>query len=1690
MEPSVGQDDIEEVVGILEGAEVGEVELPPGESAVQVGPGPEQVKEEEADSNVGLELGDLIEIHSERADLETVRGRIYYIDETRMSLLEEGKSRKLVVIEFEEDDDGDFVPKEEYELTSIEIKEKRLLPSFVAQRGMSKDMLVETFTADGDPLTTYKIQTVNEVEDTAVIVDEAGEEIPLEFHYKGIPRDRSEVPFDVLRVIEPPKKEDAVPNEAAPGEVKEEFLDFEFLDDMEAPEVEGPTGLFQATQKPAWQILYTDDEQLNDMLRERIQDLDPAAQKNPKRIRAVTRLVWNLISMRNDITRYSGDKPVGRKPAAFQTLVELLEKTPFPLAKQILSVAKSIYVDHTQDDLEAHLRGNTVDPISISDPQIVLQYLQDTVLKGNRYLESQLKDTAPSLPMGGGSKTPRWVTIWQGFFNKYFEVIRPLREDGELKDVRFDQDFFRAELPKSKDEGNTLSGFPVLLAESKSLVTSSDLGKIPFSYMRAIGPRFGRYGEGGLTHKIEDADSAEIKGHLIFPLEFLRDLGYIRSGILAYDMVNGLQKPMSMQTILDKAGPITDVPEAGKIISVNFDGSTLGNTEIADWLKGQPLYGGGIGDLMPKLRSFGLLQAEFTLSQKIVLDNKIDIYNAAIKKIIKESRDTIVQSRKDRAVTKTSSLLSDQRAFELFKRITSPQTGEPLLANLYDDFKLRHPTYRQFDLAGFAYLYVYYPDLLLNTLAQNPDVAKERLRAERDIFIQDVLNKLEAERKLQDAGETPQPNPCQHAKDLIKIRKIQSNTERMLSLNKFIRLYKLKKEDHWLWCNNGDPAHHLICEHEYLLLQEFLRPKEKDVIHKELMLTFNGGKFNGQYICKQCGQPITDYEYDSHLEYDDEGRPMSGRDVLVDEDALEEERLQRALTTEAEDEEKVETRSEDEQKIYTTINELANVVGIYPDRKSYELMIPRVKNALALVPDRTRYSQSQKALKKAGKPTTDYDIFINRILVSLCAGALLIDVQTHIPEYVVRYTLTGCANPSFNGYPRDGETGKESKKDKTGIEYMACAISSMTRKGEPWDLTGYQSITSSTARMKEILLYLETFTVQLAETPDVQQSIVDKKQYLLETFGYESSIGRPKDIIPSGFTPAPFVVTKELGAEAESPVIAESASESEKVRAYIKQAHIYALKFGKYLPGSSFSEASCCYETITTPGEFWSSKGSLPPLPPHESPAGSMGSRLYVAMKPRPLERLFAKADDSIMYRLFLRVCFRGPRVGQQHEPGYDNVCPWCELKFPEDPRLPPPTRRIAKEGGKQKKFDAEYESVLQDKQRKELEALREAGVSEVTKDNFEELLTNVNRRGILETPPVPEVPTPLENLRGMLSLLPSPFEDYEEVLRETLVALESLPPDAPRREVINSFTTLSNRAVELENEIRSRLGDGTFLLYQDLLKGAPQDLGEALRSYFLVPLQRVLTMQDSEPRKFSPKIQASSRAEFSSEVMSDLMEAYNRHTSYLNDIAKDIPKTDKYVKAKLRELIEKLSVAVPVFVKILRPTLIRGGKLASDYLQRLIVGGIFAEFIMPNHVPSNEPGVVAPTSAITVPAKLPAKILQACLLKFRQEGLQYNQDQIKELIQDRIEKEKAEIIKDKGKMTPEQRKLDNMLQRLGMGKWAVGGTKAIWKYDPNQYVSEKEAMASAGITRFGPQMDVYEAEGGYDVVQTTEDNA
>ena len=94
--------------------------------------------------------------------------------------------------------------------------------------------------------------------------------------------------------------------------------------------------------------------------------------------------------------------------------------------------------------------------------------------------------------------------------------------------------------------------------------------------------------------------------------------------------------------------------------------------------------------------------------------------------------------------------------------------------------------------------------------------------------------------------------------------------------------------------------------------------------------------------------------------------------------------------------------------------------------------------------------------------------------------------------------------------------------------------------------------------------------------------------------------------------------------------------------------------------------------------------------------------------------------------------------------------------------------------------------------------------------------------------------------------------------------------------------------------------------------------------------------------------------------------------------------------------------------------------------------------------------------------------------------------------------------------MTKEMKQIELLKKKLGLGKWAVGGTKLIYAYDKDRYDYEREERAAAGIVDFpgqgpeGGQAPIgrqvgtdgfhnygaeYEREGGYEVAQMREDD-
>jgi hypothetical protein len=105
--------------------------------------------------------------------------------------------------------------------------------------------------------------------------------------------------------------------------------------------------------------------------------------------------------------------------------------------------------------------------------------------------------------------------------------------------------------------------------------------------------------------------------------------------------------------------------------------------------------------------------------------------------------------------------------------------------------------------------------------------------------------------------------------------------------------------------------------------------------------------------------------------------------------------------------------------------------------------------------------------------------------------------------------------------------------------------------------------------------------------------------------------------------------------------------------------------------------------------------------------------------------------------------------------------------------------------------------------------------------------------------------------------------------------------------------------------------------------------------------------------------------------------------------------------------------------------------------------------------------------------ALFPAKFVSEMIMRFRDEGFKLTPEQIRELIAKRNELEKVNIIKKMNDMSRAGKDIEKIKMKLGIGEWAVGGTKAVYAYDQDRYDIEREQRAQAGIIDFpgyGPE--------------------
>jgi hypothetical protein len=266
-------------------------------------------------------------------------------------------------------------------------------------------------------------------------------------------------------------------------------------------------------------------------------------------------------------------------------------------------------------------------------------------------------------------------------------------------------------------------------------------------------------------------------------------------------------------------------------------------------------------------------------------------------------------------------------------------------------------------------------------------------------------------------------------------------------------------------------------------------------------------------------------------------------------------------------------------------------------------------------------------------------------------------------------------------------------------------------------------------------------------------------------------------------------------------------------------------------------------------------------------------------------------------------------------------------------------------------------------------------------------------------------------------------------------------------------------------------------MVLEEIVKLSWFNFFQVIQSYFITPYERILTQFD-ENSLFVPIELRKALSE--DHVQKDLIPILAAELEAVKANRDDIKKPSyQLARAKLKYFLEQMS-AILSFKDKIRPIVVPGREMSLVYIQRAMFYGPLASLINAGEMP---PGaeVVSPIRSLGDQSmRFISQLVAISLTKYKRERLSYNDQEIKELIAIRNEKERVNVIAEFDKLTDEERAVELINKKLGIGKWAVGGTKLIYAYDKDYYDLERQKREAAGIAV--RTIREWLAETGYDL--------
>jgi hypothetical protein len=1654
------------------------------------------------------ELGDTLTLISPKfGRFGRLTGTIIFRDAATVRI--QRKEARDLATDIAMDEDGDFA--KDANISNIILHSKRIDPHFVVQQCILPGDHLEFQDTDrniiGQGIVTSVV--VSETEDKIILND--GSE--LDFAFIGPP--------SPIHIINRVAAEDII-TEAVAGQA-------EAVPDAVRISLDLPAAT--VTEIPTAERTYTEEVQRDEMYRDLLKDLTPKQQNNPILLKRIERETEVLLALKKAATAITEDGIISPFTRSANSLKDVLDQFSSPVSS-IIPVLDTKRIVYTEDIEDKNPSASILDQVEIRN-----------------WLLSELRarDTSDAYSSGEGGADRTSKQMYTYLYNLLFldGSVFGAKGGEQSHTIATDQEVYRTSVPPKK-----IFGFSKI--DKKSLPSIGNIGMIAGSQHRVISSLRTVTGE-----IIAPGDPGASLGYLLLPTHVgstfrpSKNSGSLIEDIRAANLVSGLP---SLDYIVNNPRSYSETGLRiikGNESAESAEGENASDINVAAWMEtnleqnvhpSDRMNAASIG-VNRVIDSIGLRSYEWTPEVSATIwkclkkaqNAYVRVYEQYIKKV-----NAYVASTP--AYKNSPAIDAGSKLYDLAK--VQPEILEQL--ELLAKYDLRNA---DFDVAKAQHLLSVAEGTLSYILYKTVD-------PESEIDLADAINTYKTElsrfkldfikthTRFSHLSSAPEINPCKHVHDLDRLRSILSRDEAKFykGLHKFLEKYEGGRDDNWVSCSKC--KQHLICIHEIMKFKEKTHPGRGLALSKDIIMNFGGAAFNGKYVCKNCGIPIAEFEYDNHIEFDDKGKPLIGRNPV--EEAMEQtvdDELDALLEISAK--KTLLFDGDEKQQIYDALRTIVLNAGFDFSEEQYKKIVGITDGFMKGIPTEAQYTAGPKS---KGKPA--YDVFRDSYCVALLTALILCEIHSVDPLPEVMFPFADCRFIR-GGYPI------ETDAEGTGAqEYMVCVVANLFRDISPLNNTVWYPDVESKSRQKTFTKYLKV----VFDKPDIRGLLLTARETYSGIIKKHGDTISSLDKIPNSFRPAVSKVAPiftQLAAVAPDLIVRSidtvpiTVIKPEiEIRAYqlaideILNSHAVALETGMLNKMSPRSDSNCCFmklQDVKNTGMVFHSNMELTgaitmseKLLHRRDPVEQCnGTHLWVHWSPpTPVVGIPVNPDASY-FKMFMRTCATGPRIGDLHEFGRRTVgyvCRHCKFTVEENPLILMSDLAESemimgnpKESGKNKKAATEiYTSTLAKAER----AIAEKNIV-LGADSFGALLTVVNKK------------------RFVLPYVAAAAQDPYIVFHTLSDLVKAGAPLSDAR--LDDWTVLENIIAELSKMKLEPSSEDRMLLWSsfaeryDILKGA------------LIPLLET-KMKGPKKEKGKPGAEILSSIEAlledpigqgPSELNKNWVVGFERLAKQFSELVYststwfghssfDIKKTRRDLfsgmkwfgkkisekhRARFETMIEKIMGANaatnkrlssptirPIVAEVIQNLALWLGKIVSYWTENVVSMKIIGTTVDELRYILRWILLVSLESALSVSSPLYSEVGSAedktTIVRelsdwvratstetsedFKQFGL--SDLEVEMLLLDATEKEKISVIKGMDdEKDPDLRELAKINKKLGLGTWAVGAKIKGNTYNPEvwDFLQEQKARAGAANPQAIPATDfgqmAVEAPSAYD---------